>query len=169
MSNFFKTLITLYLCTRRKRRKKVTTLVPRQHAYKIAILYIINKRWSTKSLLWGDGDVEKRTGAETDITNTDKESHYPSWTPSCWDLVSLCLFVAAFFFLIKHLFCYFYNLSKFCILKASSILLGLFVWKLNKTKQNTLNPNPSQTTQHFILKTKNMTFFLSFFFEVAFR
>lgn len=49
----------------------------------------------------------------------------------------------------------FYNLSKFCILKASSIFLSLVVWKL-KTKQNkkpptTKHPKPYQTTQHFIL------------------
>lgn len=52
----------------------------------------------------------------------------------------------------------FYDLSKFCILKASSIFLSLVVWKLKtkqqKTPTTTKHPKPYQTTQHFILFKK---------------
>lgn len=55
----------------------------------------------------------------------------------------------------------FYDLSEYCILKASSIFLSLVVWKL-KTKQNKNHPKPYQTTQQFYLekKKKNMILFL---------
>lgn len=122
---------------------------------------MINKESSVR--WWGCGEMDRRG---TDITNADKESLPLAGHRTAGISVSFSLSLLFFFFFkIKRLFCYFYNLNKFCILKASSILLGLVVWKLKKkTKQKHPKPKTFPNNPAFYFKNKEHDF-LSFFFS----